>query len=130
MAHAAVVTVKDLGGGDWSVVIDETDVAAASSVALTCGPTPQAGVSGVLPAKGRVRRVRAAKASGDAATLATKITPEDTTWTELQATAAASVDEVPVVPIPYYGPVLTHRSVPNTGTNNVVRTEYLISEGW
>jgi isoaspartyl peptidase/L-asparaginase-like protein (Ntn-hydrolase superfamily) len=124
MAYSATPTVTALNTGHYLVDINETDVGVADSTT----------VSG-LPKVGSVMRVSSSIVSGAGTTVA-PVLSTSTTFTGsdviLEATAAATVDEVQTDGVPY---VLTdgkfyHQATPDAGSNNVIQTRYLVRDRW
>ena len=122
--YAAEPTVVEVSPGHWYVDIDETEVGVDDYVV----------VKG-LPAIGSVMRVESSIVSGTATTVA-PVASTSTTFEGrdviVQATAAAAVDEFQVEGVPFalVGGVLNHRSTPDAGSDNVIRTRYLIRAAW
>lgn len=134
MAYTRTVTVTDAGHGRFEVLIDETaDVAATSetTLAATSGTTE-------IPYYGRIISRRSILISGTGATIdpivAEATNPAvDTTRIILEnGTPAASPAEWPAVPRTYKGggAGMFHRSRPDAGTDNVIKTRYIILADW
>ena len=131
MAYEKTITVRKYSGDDYEILIDETD----------CGASDEAIIDDErLPRLFRVYRQISVLVSGAGATvdpILGRITnPSGRDVFAENATPAATVDNVAVTPIPCYNAdendpgKLYHRSRPNAGTNNVVRSSYLIRAGW
>lgn len=129
MAYAKTVTVRKYSDSDFEILIDETD----------CGTTSEAEISDArLPRQFRIYRQTTVLASGSGSTIDPilgRITnPAGIDVLCENGTAAAAVDNVAVTPIPCYTAdpdgKLYHRSRPDSGTNNVVHSAYLIRADW
>jgi hypothetical protein len=124
MAYAASSTVTPVKPGHYLLDIDESDV----------GVTDFTSVNG-LPVIGSIMRVESSLESGTGTTVAPITASADTFAGRdviTAATAAAVVDENLVEGIPY---ALTdgkfyHQATPDAGTDNVIKTRYLIRDCW
>lgn len=126
MAYAATVTVTRVGSA-VKVTIAETECAATSEATIALGFKT-----------GRLLRQIAVLTSGSGSTIdpiiGTATNPATATGTAVAVndTAAAAVDNLQPVGVPFMvsDGKLYHRSVPNSGTNNVISTTYYISTGF
>jgi hypothetical protein len=123
-----VPTVEDKGK-EVVITISEED----------CGTSNEPAAIPLAFAKGRIIGIRCTKTAGSATTVAPvlgRVTdPGNSSNLKdkiTEATAAASIDIVPDPPINFYASdgVLYHRSVPDTGSDNDITTEYRILKGW
>jgi len=124
MAYASTITYKPLSPKRLKVTIEETDCSSTDEVVMRR-----------MPRNGKVLRVKSLLSSGDA----TKINPVlgtatdpggvnvITEWTS-DDDDKTTIDFMPGLTGADFdcAGVLYHRSVPDTGTNNVITTEYLI----
>lgn len=135
MAYASTTTVEHIAGGYpervFRVTIAETDCGSASEASFTL-----ASAGGIHPVRvAQMHRVQAAKSSGSATTLQPRLgAAAAATGVQVQylATAAAQVDDQPAAAVVMYGTstgTFYHRAQPDTGSNNVVTTVYIIEEG-
>lgn len=129
MAYAKTVTLRQLNASDFELLIDETE----------CASTSEAEISDArLPRQFRIYRQATVLASGSGSTIDPilgRITnPSGLDVLCENGTAAAAVDNVAITPIPCYNAdadgKLYHRSRPDSGTNNVVHSSYLLRAGW
>ena len=128
MAYSFTFDVIPLGGGSVKVVLDEIDA----------GATSEAEITG-MPPVGTVVRQTSTLSSGSAATLdpilgdATDPAGQGAAGVICEnATPAATCDNegsAAYAVAPAASATLYHRSQPNTGTNNVIRTTYLVRAG-
>lgn len=125
----AVVTIKHPRPGEWLIDIVETSVSNGETVTIQ----PEANEK--LPKSGRILRVQSVLVSGAASQVMPTLS-DGTSFTAneviVQAGSATEVDEQPDGGV-IYGITtdkMYHRCNPNAGSNNVVRTRYLIQDGW
>jgi len=136
MAYSATVAITRKGNL-YKVVIDETDVETTSEATIDLGLQI-----------GQVVAAAWEYVSGTGATntavLGTATNPNEGTQLVLTGERCAKAQESRVsgsggtsecqglLPAPFYSSdgKLYHRSAPNSGTNNVFKTEYLIKAGW
>jgi len=122
MAATVTVTRK---GAEVVVQIAGTSIASTTEATIPLGFT-----------KGRVLRQVCVKTAGSATTLdpilGTATNPSGSSVVLENDTAAATVDNQPSPPVTFYTStgILYHRSVPDTGSDNSVTTEYHILVGW
>lgn len=134
MAYAAVVTVTQLTpiAKEYlhNFIVDITETGATS--------TDEATITG-LPVQGRIIRQICIHTAGTAATVdpvlgsATNPASAGKDLILENATAAATVDNLPSPAVPYYSSTgtLYHRSVSNgASTDNSHTVRYLIRDGW
>lgn len=131
MAYAKTVTIRQYNDNDFEILIDETDCAATSEAEIS---------DERLPRQFRIFRQVCVLVSGTGASvdpiLGRATNPSGRDVFAENGTPAATVDNVAVVPIPCYNTdendpgKLYHRSRPNAGTDNVVRSSYLIRADW
>lgn len=129
MAHEYTAEVNSLGDGDYQVLIDETGASASSEAVVN---------DDQLPRRFRIVRQVSVLSSGTGTTVDPVVgrttNPSGRAVLVENADPAATVDNVPLAPVPCYNPDsqkrLFHRSRPNAGSDNVIQTEYLLREGW
>ena len=125
MAYAYTAVLTHLGGRDYKAVVQESEAGAATEATITG-----------LPVKGIITAQLATKASGTAATIApilvTAVGSALAVQTVIEATAAADQSNQADPPAQYQVDTGTmyHRSVCNTGADNVITTVYFIRAGW
>lgn len=124
------VTISHPKPRDWIITVDETNISNGETTVVTIE-------EGKLkfPKTGRILRVQSELISGDATSI-TPILSEGSAFNAtsilVEAEPGTVIDEAPPEGIPYFleSDTLYHRSNPNTGSNNAIRTRYLIREGW
>ena len=102
-------------GNEIVVSITETSVSSSTEETIALGVT-----------KGRILRQTSALTSGSGSTVDPILARTS------GGTGAATVDNQTNGGVPFYTSSgnLYHKSVPNSGTNNAVSSEYLIAVGW
>lgn len=128
MSHVGTVDVRQLGDGDLEVIVTETGCGAADEVTITHVAIPQ---------KFRLLRMVSVCSVTVDPILGRVTNPTGTDVLAENDTAATTVDNVPIVPIPCRTflntdgkGVLYHRSRPSSGSDNSVSTMYLLRTGW
>ena len=134
MAYAATVTTTKIAPGSHGHLYDYVvDIAETGATA-----TDEATISG-LPVQGRIIRQICIHTAGTATTVdpvlgsATNPASAGKNLVLENATAAATVDNLPSPPVPYYSStgILYHRSVSDgVSTDNSHTVRYLIRSGW
>ena len=136
MAYSATVTITRKGN-IYKVVIDETDVETTSEATIDLGLQIGQVVSGAWD-------YISGTGLTNTAILGTATNPNEGTQLVLSGERVAKAQEgrasgsggasecEGLLPAPFYSSdgKLYHRSVPNSGTDNVFKTEYLIKAGW
>lgn len=140
MAYSFVSTVTQLGTREWLVTIDETD----------CGPTDEAQIGNAIdrgvPLTGTVKRQTVVLVSGPATTvngILGEVPNPPANPTRVIVQNDPTSQPIPTVNdtqgiATYYDPtnsgqvwgILFHRSRPDVGATNVIRTYYHIVSGW
>jgi hypothetical protein len=112
-------------------VIDIAETAVAAGTVVTLGDSQDEKV----PRVGRIMRIVCVLQSGSGATVEPVLSAEsgvfDGAQVAVTATAAATVDDVQIDGVPYAAPdgLLYHRSTPDSASDNVVATRYIIQQG-
>ena len=123
MAYNAVVSVSLKGAGVYYVSIEETD----------CGPSDATPIPEGLPPLFKVIRMQATLTSGAAGGITPRLV--NGTGKIVVLASGSTTPQDYVCPVPFWDDSavdgyanLIHQSAPNTGTNNVISTFYLIQE--
>jgi len=129
MSYASTVTVyRGQQVGTFILQIDDTGAGATSEKQLDLQSLG-------IPNMGRIVQQTASLRSGSGATIAPQLAyvASATHDTDIvcQSTAAAEISNLAAVPIPFQAQgYLYHRPTPNAGTDNAVRTVYVVQVGW
>lgn len=126
---SATITISHPRPEDWAISVVETSVSNGETIEISPGSTEK------FPKMGRVVRVQFGLLSGTATKAAPILATASSFYADqvvVESGLAVEGDDSIPDGIPYFlsGDALYHRSNPNAGSDNVVRTLYLIKEGW
>ena len=143
MAHSVDKTVLPLSEiGECVVKILETEAGASDQVEIASWYGSQRGstISGKIPRRGRIHRMKVLLVSGtgDQVDPVIERIDADGLVTELEwGTAGADLDIVPAVPIPYFAPGglrfkgnVGRADAGDPGSDNTIQWELFVTPGW
>jgi hypothetical protein len=126
---AATVTIFRPRPFEWLITIVETATSNGETVEIQADGTEK------LPKTGRMLRIRSQLISGSASEITPILAVASNFYANsivVEAGLDTEIDEMVEGGIPYAmeGDILYHQSNPNTGSNNTIRTTYLLRDGW